>query len=383
MLSRCGCCQSEIDKSVVYSRRKCPAINNVVYETKEDALNCIVGDIELVQCPKCNFIFNYSYDRELAVYDSAYRNLRSVSPVYSAYLDKLTDICSSGINEKFRILEIGCGEGEFLKRLCSKTGGHGFGYDNTYDGKEKYGENISFIKDYFQPMDSGDSFDVVVIRHVLEHIPEPYYFLKNIFEKKTLSPSGRVWIEVPDFEWILRKKVFYDITYEHCNYFSKQTLTDLLSSVGFDVIGLKNVFGGQYILLEGIYTSSDTKKNKRSHQISPALNSTNFFDKARYSYNELIENAENICVWGASGKGVIFLSEIADVILNKINYVVDIDPEKQGKFLPVSGKKVISPAMLRGVTGQLLVLIMNGVYEKEIRDLLNKMGVDAQLYVLQ
>ena len=381
MSIRCTCCQSEISKNVVYSKKSCPVTNNVVYKTKEEALNSLVGDIELVRCSKCNFVFNCKYNEKLLDYNSNYNNKRSFSPAYNDYLGELIGFCSADIGKKTKILEIGCGEGEFLKRLCSRTGARGFGYDPAYRGESKCGENVSFSKRYFSPMRSSEKFNVVVLRHVLEHIPEPNIFLKSICDNEILLPDAKLWIEVPDFEWTLNKGIFYDITYEHCNYFCKQTLSDFITALGFNVITLKNIFDGQYILLEAEYTLGNVTKNKAVDSISSVSSLTGSFNKTKKVYDSLIRNAREVCVWGVSGKGVIFLSELSNAMLKKIKYVIDINPQKQECFLPVSGKKIESHEALRNIDGRLLVLVMNGIYEKEIIDTLDEMKVNARLHV--
>lgn len=382
MRIKCPCCQSEVVKGVIYSKKNCPVMNNIVYRTEKEALNCVVGNVELVLCPECNFVFNHDFNEELIFYNEDYNNVRIFSHAYQSYLDELVSTFSTGINKKTKILEIGCGKGEFLRKLCSATVAQGFGYDIIYQGEDKYGDNVSFFNRYFDPVESKEKYDIVVLRHVLEHIPNPYNFLKRICTRKVLSSGAKLWIEVPDFEWILNKGVFYDITYEHCNYFFKQTLTNLLSSIGFKLISLKDVFEGQYILLEAIYTPDKIVKEKSFDSPSSISSLINGFFKNKETYHNLIKRAKEVCVWGASGKGVIFLSELTDEILENIKYVIDINPQKQGRFLPVSAKKVKSPEILKRVNGQLIVLIMNGIYEEEIKRKLEEMNVSAQVYVI-
>ncbi len=115
MSVKCTCCQSEISKKIIYSRNNCPVVNNVVYRTKEEAINCTVGGIELVLCSKCNFVFNCNYDEKLLSYTSSYNNRRSFSPVYKDYMDQLVDLFSTDLDKNVKILEIGCGKGDFLK----------------------------------------------------------------------------------------------------------------------------------------------------------------------------------------------------------------------------------------------------------------------------
>jgi len=379
---KCPCCQSAVVKKIIYSKENCPVLNNVVYETEGEALNCVVGNVELMLCPECNFVFNCDFNKKLIFYNEDYDNSRIFSHVYVDYLDKLVRIYSQGIDKKAEILEIGCGQGDFLKKLCLVTDAKGFGYDNTYRGEDTYGDNVRFSKEYFDPSKCNKKFDMLILRHVLEHVPQPYSFLKGICDKKILSQAAKLWIEVPDFEWILDKGVFYDVTYEHCNYFFKQTLANLLSSIGFKVIDIKNTFEGQYILMEAIYTSDKIAKKKISPSSFSISNSINRFYNSKQTYENLIKKTDGVCIWGASGKGVIFLSELNDGVLKNVKYVIDINPQKQGKFLPVSAKKVMPPEILKEINTQLAVLLMNKIYEKEIKDKLKGLRIDSQAYTI-
>ena len=135
-------------------------------------------------------------------------------------------------------------------------------------------------------------------------------------------------------------------------------------------------------MLQAVYRPEDIEKKKTTRSILSGSNMTNKLYETKNKYTELVEDSENICVWGASGKGVIFLCELSAEVLNKVRYVIDIDTEKQGRFLPVCGKKVSEPAVLKNEGGGVSVLVMNGVYEREIADMLDEFEMDAQMYVL-
>ncbi len=382
MTIQCPGCLSDITKEVIYSKKNCPVLNNVTYKTKEEALNCVVGNIELLLCHNCNIVFNGVFDGELMAYRHDYNNERIFSHTYENYLNELVEICSKGISAGTRILEIGCGKGEFLKRLCLATGARGFGYDHTYEGDEQCEDNVKYFKKYFNPSDCEEVFDVLVMRHVLEHIQRPYNFLESIYKHGVLSPNAKLWIEVPDFEWIVKNGVFNDITYEHCNYFLKHALKNMVMSVGFNVVKAGNIFDEQYILLEAICVSQNYVEKVKLNYDEPLLKFNSKFHKNKEEYNNIINSGENICVWGASGKGVIFLSELVDDMLKRIKYAIDINPKKQGKFLPLSAKRVYPPEKLKQIEGTISVLIMNEMYEREICQNLDNMGVDAQTFVI-
>ncbi|MFC1952761.1 class I SAM-dependent methyltransferase [Chloroflexota bacterium] len=381
MKIKCPCCQSEIIKEVVYSKKNCPVLNNVVYGTEKEARNCTVGNVELVLCPVCGFVFNCDFKEKLISYNEDYDGVRTYSKTYQSFLGELVGIFSTQVSQKTRILEIGCGKGEFLTRLCLISGAMGFGYDITYQGEANYLENLSFFKKNFDPSESKEKYDIVILRHVLEHITNPNDFLKRIYSGKILSPGAKLWIEVPDFKWTMKNGVFYDITYEHCNYFTEQSLLYLLSTIGYKVKTLKNVFGGQYILAKAIFTQDKPAGEKQINSPSSILGLMKGLMEKRETYNNLINKAKEICIWGASGKGVIFLSELTDEILDHIKFVIDVNPRKQGKFLPGSGKRVEPPEALKRVTGPVDILIMNEIYEKEIKNQLIEMGVNAQTHV--
>ena len=382
MKIKCPCCQAENKKNVIHYKQTCPALNNVVYKTKVEASNCKVGNVALVQCPECQFVYNVEYDAKLLKYDQDYNSTRNFSSTYQAYLDHLVKLCSIGIDKNKRVLEIGCGDGEFLKNFCTETGACGFGYDTSYHGEENYKENVVFHKETFIPSNKNYPFDAVFLRHILEHIPNPYYFLKEICQPDRILPGTKLWIEVPDFEWIVKNGVFYDITYEHCNYFTKPALANLLNKLGFAIRSFKNVFDGQYLLVEGVFQREEFTDQKIDAYSMTIQNFDSGFEGNKNRFQKLVAEGESVCVWGASGKGVIFLSELDDTMLRKIKYVVDINREKQGKFLPVTAKEIKPPESLNGIGSSLTVLIMNGIYRQEIQQTLQKMNINFQAHVI-
>ena len=98
--------------------------------------------------------------------------------------------------------------------------------------------------------------------------------------------------------------------------------------------------------------------------------------KDKLEWIKKIIQADEVCIWGASGKGVIFLSQLPEAALNKISHVIDINFAKQGKFLPVSGKRIEGPDVLKHLKGKPLVLIMNEIYMREICARIDEMSIE-------
>lgn len=134
-----------------------------------------------------------------------------------------------------RLIEVGCGKGYFLELLRQR--GHVVtGIDPAYEG-----ENPDVIKAPFT-RDLGLSADAVVLRHVLEHIADPLAFLDAI---AGANQGGLIYIEVPCLDWILEHRAWFDLFYEHVNYFR---LGDLLRCFG-SVLEAGHLFNGQYLYI--------------------------------------------------------------------------------------------------------------------------------------
>ena len=150
-----------------------------------------------------------------------------------------------------KIIEVGCGKADFLTLLESSGYQDVFGYDTTYDGDAK-----NILKRYLREDDETNT-DLFILRHTLEHIPKPYNFLKML--KKINQGKGFIYIEVPCLDWIRENNAFYDVAYEHCNYFTLHTLK-LLFSNNFLTSGRS--FGDQYIhIIADLQNLSDNFEN--------------------------------------------------------------------------------------------------------------------------
>ena len=59
-------------------------------------------------------------------------------------------------------------------------------------------------------------------------------------------------------------------------------------------------------------------------------------------------------------------------------YAVDINPSKQGRYLPGTGQRIVPPDFLKEFQPQIVVL-MNPIYRQEVEDQLGRLGVIAEV----
>ncbi len=83
-----------------------------------------------------------------------------------------------------------------------------------------------------------------------------------------------------------------------------------------------------------------------------------------------------IVLWGSGSKAVAFLSAVG--VGQEIEYLVDINPHRHGKFAPGSGKQIVGPEFLAEYQPD-LVIVMNPVYRNEISRELNRLNCNAAL----
>ncbi|MCL0035062.1 class I SAM-dependent methyltransferase [Thermodesulfovibrionales bacterium] len=365
------------------TRRQVPIHQNLVFQSMESARQIARGDLEMVVCHNCGFIHNKSFNPAKLSYGDHYDNTQTYSPSFKAYSDGIIRYLLYEKNvQNCCIVEIGCGKGEFLKKLVRERENIGYGFDPSYVGTETALDGrLRFEKRYYGPDCSNISADVVICRHVIEHIHDPIGLLKTVRQALVNSVHAQVFFETPCVEWILKNRVIWDFFYEHCSYFTAESLTTAFEVAGFEVGSVSHVFGGQYLWLEAkpVYTQRSVAK-KIGSTVRLAEEFARFEEnQKRYwetKLNELRVKGK-VTIWGAGAKGVTF-ANLLDPHCELIDCIVDLNPNKQGRFVPGTGHLIVFYQDLpkRNVA---TAILMNPNYRKENKSLLRKAGIKLNL----
>ena len=339
------------DSTLLFKQSRVPVFQNKVYPTHSEALNVEFGEVELVQSSVSGFVFNSKFNESKMNYDNNYQNEQGNSLFFQNHVENVLDLLKSFDVKNKRIIEIGCGKGVFFEMML-EAGIDCVGFDPTYEGI-----NPKIIKDYFTDKYSEINADVIVMRHTLEHIPQPFSFLHLI--GKANAYRGFVFIEVPTFEWIINRNAYWDIFYEHCNYFTKNSLSAM-----FEDCTTGNLFNGQYVYLWGDLSKLRTEIPEQN---LVNFNCDIFNEKLNYYKTFVQEKKSSLAVWGAGAKGSTFLN-LMDPHGKYVKYVIDINPIKQSKFIAGVGHTIYSPAILESDPVE-NILLMNGNYLNEVKNL--------------
>ena len=209
-------------------------------------------------------------------------------------------------------------------------------------------------------------FDFIVTRQVLEHIRDLHDFLQGI--DYILNESGVLIIEVPDHT--MNYELFdYSFWEEHINYFTLNTLKELLKSEGFYIFHHENIlFSGKAMILYckkiGKHELKDKKEffDRDNYLRSAYISKFEEFKSSFHYYLDTQTKGKNIVIYGAGCRSLCLSSFLE---LNKfIDYFVDDSPQKAGKYVPGSNKKILSSEYLTG--NEIILLATNSEIESTI-----------------
>lgn len=361
-----------------------PIVLNYRFPSAAEASKVPRRDVDLVQCAECGLVFNASFDATVIPYDAAYENRQCCSTAFVNHLEHLADgLARRHRLQGHRILEVGCGKGDFLRMLCQSAKATGVGYDTTFEGEAGGPRSrVRFHTRYVTASDVTTEYHLVICRHVIEHVPEVGAFLRELRAIAAAAGDPVVVLETPAFEWIVENRCLWDIFYEHCNYFPTVTLAHLCRRAGFSVIGHRRAFGGQYQVLE-------LKVRRRATAVkAPVLGRTDrlatFAKQARRIQASLLSRVKRLsggggwAVWGAGAKGVALINLLPEI---PPAFVIDSNPAKHGCVIPGSSVPVIGPDDPR-IDEVGSILVVNPNYLKEIAATLERRGYAGGLHAL-
>lgn len=235
-------------------------------------------------------------------------------------------------------VEIGCGDGSFIKHV-QKHIPHCVGIEPSRRfATEAKCDGVNVLVGYVGCGDplTEETFDAFASRQVFEHLPNPLEVLKTI--TRMLNEDAIGLIEVPNGYRALRKGRYFEFFPDHVNYFSVNSLVELASNAGLNVVSCHESFGGDYLEL----------------WVRNNLSPENYFEEMVVTRREsiaalgrkivaLVEEEKSIAVWGAGAKLLSIISSLDAQATESISFVIDSDPHKHGRYIPNTKLRVVSP----------------------------------------
>jgi SAM-dependent methyltransferase len=377
-LSDCPACGAA-GAEVFYEQRGLPVQSVALLRTVEEARAFPRGDVELTFCGDCGFVFNRAFDPARQDYSLPSEESQAFSPRFRAFSQKL----AAGLVERYDVrgkdvLEAGCGRGDFLVEICELGGNRGVGIDPGWmAGRLEHPPSVEFVRAPYDKAQAHRAADIVLCRHTLEHIAQVREFV-DLLRRPAERRGGVVVIEVPDVLRVLEEAAFWDVYYEHCSYFTAGSLAGLARRCGLDVLRNRLEFDDQYLVLEAS-PSSPSNSLLQGDDGEALRQAVQHFageaPRAIARWRELFDSRDRVALWGGSSKAVAFLTAVG---AEGEIAVVDINPYRQGAFLPGAARRVLAPDELPAASPD-LVLAMNPAYIREIAAELERLGVGCEL----
>lgn len=374
-----------------------PVHSCLLVDTETEAREFPRGDLALVFCRACGFIYNAAFDPAHTSYSPDYEETQGFSPRFQAFA---RDLAARWVGtyhlEGGKVVEIGCGKGEFLVHMAEAGVGQAVGVDPGIHPERvssAAADRITWVKGFFPEDHPGTGAplgaDAVVCRHTLEHIDGVARFVRQVRDAIADRPETVVLFELPDVRRVLEEGAFWDVYYEHCSYFSPGSLGRLFRAHGFEVLDLTRAYDDQYLLLEArLARSGRPRPHPLEEDVAVLERGVAHFqavfddvvDRWRTRIGEVTDAGGRVVIWGSGSKGVAFLAALGEAAA-RVEAAVDINPYKHGKYLAGTGHLIVGPEYLTEHPPA-LVVVMNPVYLEEITADLRRLGVDAAVEAL-
>lgn len=268
------------------------------------------------------------------------------------------------------VVEIGCNDGFLLNVLHSQGFTSLIGIEPSWKSFEQKHKNqkIDVIASYFDRITAlklikNGPIDLIISRHVLEHVWDLDSFLTNL--KLICSSRTSILIEVPDSQTFVAGK---DLSFweEHRNYFTTANLIQLFSKYGFEMMSLQNVVysGIAQLVTFGVQTQNTNLREGDAQRRERVQNRKSILTKieaARDEFMHIVQSQQNIggriFLFGAGSRSLSFLWTIGSEAVNAIDFFVDSNEMKVGKTLPGTDRLVLATEFLKSCRKEDLVLL--------------------------
>jgi len=222
----------------------------------------------------------------------------------------------AGVAPGKRVLDVGCGTGEFVGYLAGR------GYDAH--GIEPSAAAVASACDRglsvrAEPLEECaaavvagqvEPYDMVTMLHVLEHVPDPRAMLCAV--REVLGATGGVGVIVPnDFSALQRaaqavngETDWWVAVPDHINYFDAASLTLLLEDTGFSVVERTSTFPMEFFILSGLDYVKDPSLGPRCHERRRQIELTMTVEDRR--------NLSRRLAGAGMGRDIILMARAAD-----------------------------------------------------------------------
>lgn len=265
-------------------------------------------------------------------------------------------------------VEIGCNDGTFLAALRDRGVATCVGIEpNPVSGAIARERGLAVHRTMVNPVVTDDilrahgAFDLVVSRQVIEHVPD----LDNFFTciDRLLAPGGALFLDMPDFEPSLLVGDCSAVWEEHVSYFTEPVLRRLLRRHGFTFSELRKYdfsSGCLAVLARRVDANADGNDGENGESVvglAAAYGDAvrRFESRLRRRLSADRQRGAEVVLYGVGVRGCCTVNGLD--LAGLIDYAIDDQPERQGKFMPGCRLPIRSSTALAEGRGPMICLL--------------------------
>ena len=358
-MKHCIVCQGAFYHNALLHYKDMPASAQNI-PTKEELSDEQGIDLELHQCKMCGLIqFNCA---PVDYFKDVIRAGGFTSTMSDLRKQQYADFIRKFDLEGKLFLEAGCGQGEFLQMLQEfpvKAMGVEHNPALVQAANEK---GLHVIQGFIGSKDDvlpEGPFDAFLSFNYLEHQPDPNGMMQGIYHN--LTETGVGIVTVPSFEYIVAHDSFYEFIRDHIAYYTEDTLRFLLEKNGFEVVECQ--------MINRDTISAYVKKRQKTNLFNLNENFSRLKANIDQYVDSIVSGGGKVAVWGAGHQGFTILSTAG--LGDKIEYIIDSAPFKQGKYSPATHVPIVPLSHYFSNKVDAIIIVAPG-YTDEIFDIILK-----------
>lgn len=295
--------------------------------------------LDFMRCVRCGHIYNRSFAYHQVPYQSHPNLMYNDSQIWQGHLERLAHRLLAFLPEKPVVIEVGCGQGAFLRRLAALCpDGLFIGFDpNLQTGQTQAQSHLRFEACLFEPGKHLPAYrpDLILSRHVLEHLMNPLAFLQEtVFFSSYYGLYPYLFFEVPCVDRLLAFGRLEDLYYEHNSHFTRRSFQMMLQSLPCETHFIETGYNGEVIFgLLQLKAMADCQtilaETRHFKQLAEAAQ-----QQVPEQIKALLHEGKTVVLWGGTGKGAAFVHHFSLEPESFPLQVVDSDPLKAGTYVP-------------------------------------------------
>ena len=385
---KCRHCQSELTMSLI-DLATAPPSNAYLTQQMLHAPEKYFP-LRVLVCNDCWLVQTEDYADADELFSSDYAYFSSFSKTFLEHAQKyIVDMIQRfELDKESYIVEVAANDG-YLLQYAKATGIPCLGIEPTTSTANAAREKgIEIVEAFFgvalakELVAQGRQADLTAANNVLAHVPDINDFIGGF--ATLLKPAGVSTFEFPHLLRMVTENQFDTIYHEHYSYLSLTAVKRIFERNGLSVFDVETLttHGGS---LRVYAQRSDTGLRKASVNVSNLLESevkagmtdlefyADFQIKADLVKNDflafLIEAkraGKSVAGYGAAAKGNTLMN-YAGVRPDLLPYVVDLNPAKQGKFMPGSRIPILAPKELRKRMPDYVVILPWNIADEAVK----------------